>query len=377
MALISDSTTTTQGAGVDLAPSGTRGDVGSISQRRLMVRRFMQSKLAVAGGIVLAVMYIVAIFASFLSPTDPQKLDSDFTTASPTKLTWDGGPAVCGTKQTLNKATFTWEYATDCSKATPIHWFSHGWKYKMFGIFPTDLHLMTVDKPGRLYLWGADTQGRDVFSRTLDGSRVSLTVGLVGVAISTVLGAIVGTMSGYFGGAIDTVAQRIIELILSIPTLPFWAALAAVLPRGMPVTQRYFFITLILSLVVWTGVARQVRGKVMSYAASDYALAARAAGSSHARIIFTHMLPNSMSHIVVVATLAVPATIIAETSLSFLGIGMLPPAISWGVLLQDAQKVQVVTAHPWMMIPAAAVILAVTCYQLIGDGVRDAVDPYG
>lgn len=351
-------------------------DVGAISQRRLMVRRFKQSKLAVGGGIILLILYFVAMFASFLSPTDPHHLNSDFQNASPSHLTWAGGPAVCGSTQSLDKSTFTWVYKTDCSKAIPIDWFSHGWKYDVLGIIPTDIHLMTVDK-GTFYLWGADQQGRDVFSRTLAGSRVSLTIGLLGVIISTVLGSIVGTVSGYFGGKIDTVLQRIIELILAIPTLPFWAALAAILPRGLPVVQRYFFITLVLSLVVWTGVARQLRGKVMSYSQADYVSAARAAGSSHARIIFTHMLPNSMSHIIATSMLAIPATIIAETSLSFLGIGMLPPAISWGVLLQDAQKVQVVTAHPWMLIPAVAVIIAVTCYQLLGDGVRDAVDPYG
>jgi peptide/nickel transport system permease protein len=206
---------------------------------------------------------------------------------------------------------------------------------------------------------------------------VSLTIGLLGVLIATVLGAIIGTISGYFRGAVDTLIQRFIEVILSVPTLPLWATMAAVLPRDMSVVKRYFLITLVLSLVQWAPLARQVRGKVMAYASADYVAAARAAGSSSPRIIMTHLLPNAMSHIVAVAMLAVPATIIAETSLSFLGIGMLPPAVSWGVLLSDAQQISVVLQYPWMLIPAAPVIIAVTCFLLIGDGVRDAVDPYG
>jgi peptide/nickel transport system permease protein len=360
------------------APARSRDrDVGQISQWRLMVRRFMQSKLAVGGGIILILMYLLAAFAEFISPNLYSKIDSNYQNAAPTDIVWDGGPAVCATTQKLNEANFTWEYTSDCSKTTPIKFFASSYEYKLLGLIPADRHLISVDEPAKLYLWGADTQGRDVFSRTMQGSRVSLTIGLLGVGISTVLAAVLGTMSGYFGGAIDNIMQRIIELIMSIPTLPLWAAMAAALPQNMPVTQRYFFITLILSLVVWTGVARQVRGKVMGYAQSDYTAATLAAGGSHTRVILTHMLPNAVSHIIVVAALAVPATIIAETSLSFLGIGMLPPAVSWGVLLQDAQKIQVVTTYPWIMIPALAVILAVTCFQLLGDGLRDAVDPYG
>lgn len=373
-------------------------DVGEISQSRLMLGRFRQSKLAVTGGLVLVFMYLCAIFAHFLSPNDYTEIDSNYQNAAPTEFTWDGGPAICGITQKLDEESFSWEYTTDCSKPIPLEWFGQGYEYQLFGLIPVRTHLVTAGKPPatssnpeedllggdkpatgkpKLYLWGADTQGRDVFARTLHGARVSLTVGLFGVLISTVLAAIIGTISGYFGGFVDSAIQRVIEVILSVPTLPLWAAMAAALPQDISVVKRYFFITLILSLVVWTNVARQVRGKVLGYAAADYVAAARAAGSGHTRIIFTHMLPNSASHIVVVGMLAVPATIIAETSLSFLGIGMLPPAVSWGVLLQDAQKIQVVTSYPWLLIPALAVILAVTCFQLLGDGVRDAVDPYG
>jgi peptide/nickel transport system permease protein len=359
------------------APTEKGSDVGEIPQWRLMVRRFKQSKLAVGGGIILLFMYLVAALAPFLSPNDYDALNSGAKNAAPSALTWNGGLAMCGVTQTLNQDTFTFEYQSDCSKSIPIQWFGKGHEYTLLGFIKTDRHLMTVQGETKLYLWGADTQGRDIFARTLQGAQVSLTIGLLGVAISTVLATLIGTISGYFGGIVDNAIQRVMEIILSVPTLPLWATMAAVLPRDMPVERRYFFITLILSLVVWANTARQVRGKVLGYAHADYVNAARAAGSSHTRIIVTHMVPNAISHIVVVAALAIPATIIAETSLSFLGIGMLPPAVSWGVLLKDAQEIAVVTQYPWMLIPAIAVILAVTCFQLLGDGVRDAVDPYG
>ncbi len=359
------------------APTEKGSDVGEIPQWRLMVRRFKQSKLAVGGGIVLLLMYIVAALAPFLSSNDYDVLNSGAKNAAPSALTWDGGLAMCGVTQTLNQDTFEFVYQKDCNKTIPIQWFGKGYEYDLFGIIKTDRHLMTVQGDTKLYLWGADIQGRDIFARTVQGGQVSLTIGLLGVAISTVLATLIGTISGYFGGIVDNAIQRVMEIILSVPTLPLWATLAAVLPRDMPVERRYFFITLILSLVVWANTARQVRGKVLGYAHADYVNAARAAGSSHSRIIVTHMVPNAISHIVVVAALAIPATIIAETSLSFLGIGMLPPAVSWGVLLKDAQEIAVVTQYPWMLIPAIAVVIAVTCFQLLGDGVRDAVDPYG
>lgn len=355
---------------------GDSASVATVSQWRLMARRFRASRLAVASVIVLAILYLCAIFATFLSPNPYDLQDSDQKNAAPSALTWDGGPAICSKTQYLDKAVFEYKYRTDCSKGIPIHFFGRGFDYKLFGVIPTDRHLMTVQRPSKLLLWGADSQGRDLFARAMQGARVSLTIGLLGVAVGTFLGATIGTVSGFFGGAIDTILQRFIELLLSLPTLPLWLALAAILPQNMSVTNRYFLITLILSLVGWAGLARQVRGKVLSYSSSDYVVAARAAGSKNARIIFTHLLPNATSHIVVTAMLAVPATIIAETSLSFLGVGMLPPAVSWGVLLSDAQSVSTVQQYPWLLIPAALVVLAVICFQLIGDGLRDAVDPY-
>lgn len=357
----------------------TETEAGEISQWRLMARRFRKSKLAVAALIVLCVLYLSAIFSPFLAPNKYDDAKDGAKNAQPSSWTWSGGPAVCPTKQSLNEETLTFSYETDCSSAVPVQFFGHGFEYELFGLIPTDRHLVVLDESSstNLFLWGADTEGRDVFARTIEGGRVSLTIGLLGVAISTVLASIIGAISGYFKGAVDNLLQRIIEIILSVPTLPLWATFAAVLPRDMSVTKRFLVITLILSLVGWAGLARQVRAKVMAYSIADYVAAAHAAGGSHGRIIVSHLIPNSASHIVASAMLAVPVAIIGETSLSFLGIGMLPPAVSWGVLLKDAQNVSVVEQYPWMLLPAAAVVLAVTCFLLIGDGIRDAVDPYG
>jgi peptide/nickel transport system permease protein len=361
-------------------------DVGQLSQWYLMRRRFMQSKLSVFGGIVLIIMYAIAILSPFLSPNQYDQNDSDYGWSAPTLPKFvDGQLGLCGVTQTLNQATFAWEYAEDCSTVYPIRFFIHSYKYDLLGI-QSDVHLFGVEtpvvtdptapKPPKLYLFGADSLGRDVFSRVLEGSRVSMSIGLVGVAISVLIGSVLGTASGYFGGAVDNLLQRFVELIQSMPTLPLWAALAAALPSTTSVVQRYFLITIVISLVSWTGLSRQVRAKVLSYRTLDYTNASRLAGASDIRIILSHMMPNALSHIIVVATLAVPATIIAETSLSFLGLGMLPPAVSWGVLLRDAQQLDAVLLHLWLLIPGLAVILAVTCFQFLGDGMRDAADPY-
>jgi len=357
-------------------PELVESDVGTIPQWRLMVRRFRQSKLAVISVFILIILYLCALFATFLSPNQYNAQDPNRKFAAPSSWTWSGGPAICAERQYLDRQALEFKYKADCGHPVGIHFFGEGFKYKLFGVIPTRRHLMTVGQGQKLLIWGADREGRDIFSRSLEGARVSLTVGLLGVAIGTAIGATIGTISGYFRGRVDTALQRFIEIILSIPTLPLWLTLAAVLPRDMSVTKRYLLITIILSLVGWAALARQVRGKVLSYSSSDYIAAARAAGSSSKRIIFTHLIPNSTSHIIATAMLAVPATIIAETSLSFLGVGMLPPAVSWGVLLSDAQQVSTVEQYPWLLIPAALVVLAVVCFQLVGDGMRDAVDPY-
>ncbi len=361
----------------EAADAGVDKDVAEISQYRLMSRRFKKSRLAVIAAILLLFLYVVMTFAAFLSPNDPQFINANATNLPPAKLTFSGGLAACGRQQALDQTTLTYSYKTDCNTKVPIHIFGKGWKYKLFAFIPTSRHLFTVDRPQALYFWGADSQGRDVFSRSIAGSKVSLTIGVISVIFGTFIAAVLGTASGYFGGAIDNIIQRIAEVIMSIPTLPLWLVLAAVLPRDLSVTQRYLFISLILTFVAWPGLARQVRAKVLSYARADYVNAAKVAGSGTVRIIGTHLLPNTISHLVVVAALSIPGTIAAETSLSFLGVGMQEPAVSWGVLLQAAQKVDVVVSYPWILIPALLVIIAVTAFQLIGDGLRDAVDPYG
>lgn len=365
-------------AEVEEASSKVDRDVAEISQFRLMARRFKKSRLAVISAYLLIFMYVCMLFSGFLSPNSPQFINADATNLPPAKLTFAGGGlAMCGRAQVLDQATLTYSYKIDCNTKVPIQFFGKGFDYKILGVIPSNRHLMTVKPPQTLYLWGADSQGRDVFSRSLAGSRVSLTIGIVSVILATFVAAVLGTASGYFGGAVDNIIQRVAEVIMSIPTLPLWLVLAAILPKDMSVTARYLMISLILTAVGWPGLARQVRAKVMSYAHADYVNAARVAGSGHARIIGTHLLPNTVSHLVAVACLSIPGTIAAETSLSFLGVGMQEPAISWGVLLQAAQKVDVVVSYPWILIPAVLVIVAVTAFQLLGDGLRDAVDPYG
>lgn len=411
---------------------GTRdGDLeqqrsAEISQWGLIWRRFARNRLSVWAAWVLVAMYAAAAVAPFLAPYGADRIDTNHSYAPPSSIRLIGGRlAVCALEQDLDPFLLKWRYIDDCSQARPIEFMVQGDPYGFLGVTTLSLHLFGVTSgppmegapareeratptPGassapandplaafrvqqttpvapaiekvksapRIYLLGADQQGRDVLSRILEGSRVSLTVGLVGVILSLTIGSIMGATSGYVGGAWDDVIQRLIEVIRSVPTLPLWAAIAAALPRTTTIVQRYFLITLVLSLVGWTSLARELRGKVMAYRALDYIAAARLAGSSHLRIILSHMLPNAASHIIVVATLAVPYSILGETTLSFLGLGMLPPAVSWGVLLKDAQQLDSILIHPWMLLPAVPVVVTVAAYFLLGDGLRDAVDPY-
>jgi peptide/nickel transport system permease protein len=246
-------------------------------------------------------------------------------------------------------------------------------------VIKTDVHLFGVDKPYKIYLLGADKVGRDMFARLLVGGQISMTIGLVGVVLSIVFGTILGTISGYYMGFADDVIQRIIEVIQSFPTVPLWAALAAALPPisgSFTPLHRYFLITVVLSLVNWTGLARQLRAKVMAYRNADFVLASLAAGASDWRVITQHMMPNAASHIIVTGALSIPGMILGETALSFLGLGIVPPMVSWGALMKDAQQVTVILEHPWLMIPGIAVIIAVLFFSFLGDGVRDAMDPY-
>ncbi|HMO58070.1 MAG TPA: ABC transporter permease [Roseiflexaceae bacterium] len=357
-------------------------DVGSIPQWKLMVRRFRQSRLSVVALGVLLVMYTLMILGDFLAPYPHDTLDSNATFTPPTQLVWGPeGLGVYGLKQELDTEKFQWYYTTDTSVIYPLKFFVPGYEYRLFAIIPMNVHLFGIDTPGdvdqKVFLWGADKEGRDLFSRVMKGAQVSLTLGFVGVLLSVTIGSIVGTASGYFGGAVDNIIQRMIELIRSFPDLPLYMALAAALPLNVPVLVRFFLITIIIALIGWTGLAREVRGKVLAFASADYTNAALAAGASHWYIITKHLIPNAMSHIIVVGMLAIPGAIGLETALSFLGLGILPPAVSWGVLLRDAQTIQAVVSYPWLLLPVACLIIAVLSFNLLGDGVRDAVDPYG
>jgi peptide/nickel transport system permease protein len=345
--------------------------------------RFRKHKLALGATFVLAVFYLVSIFADFFVYVDPQASDAQRSLIAPQGIHWfDDGhfrPHVYGLKGTRDPTTFKRVYVPDTSTKLPISFFAHGEPYRLFGFIPADRHLLSVggaETSHALVLLGTDVQGRDLWSRLIFATRTSMTIGFVSVALSLVLGVVLGGVSGYFGGLIDTVTQRIIEILRSIPTIPLWMGLAAAVPSNWSVVQVYFAITIIISLIGWTELARVVRGRFISLKHEDFVMAAELVGCGKMRIIFRHMVPSFISHIIAATTLSIPAIIISETSLSFLGLGLRPPAISWGVLLQDAQDVQALVISPWLLIPALPVIVAVLAFNFMGDGIRDAADPY-
>jgi peptide/nickel transport system permease protein len=355
-------------------------DLGRLSYRQLVWRKFRKSKLALIGGVVLIFFYTVALLAEFFAPYDATHDNARLRYVPPQPVRFvaaDGfhlQPFVYGLKQSRDPETTELVFVEDREQRYPIHLFHRGDPYRLFGLIDTNIHLISSDGP--FYLLGTDRMGRDLLSRILYGGRVSLTVGLVGVFLSILLGSLLGTISGYWGGAVDFLMQRAIELLSSFPSIPLWMALAAALPAEWSGIQVYFGITVILSLLGWGGLARQVRGKVLAMRDQDYVLAARAAGAGHGYILLRHLLPTAYSHIIVIATLAIPGMILGETALSFLGLGIRPPMTSWGVLLEEAQRVTVVLHHPWLLLPAIPVILVVIAYNFVGDALRDAADPY-
>ena len=354
------------------------------TQWQLMWWRFRKHKLAMLGTFTLALFYLIGFAADVLAYADPDFSEAQRSLMAPQPIHWmDGGkfsPYVYAIKGTRDPATFKRVYVPDPETKIAIKFFGQGFKYKWLGVIPSDVHLLAVEgveAEQTLFILGTDVQGRDLWSRLMYGTRTSLTIGLVSVALSLVLGVLLGGISGYLGGVMDTLIQRVIEILRSIPTIPLWMGLAAALPGSWSVTQVYFAITIIISLLGWTELARVVRGRFLSLREEDFVMAARLAGCSRMRIIFRHMVPSFLSHIIAAMTLALPAMIISETSLSFLGLGLRPPAISWGVLLQDAQSIQALAISPWLLIPAIPVIVAVLAFNFVGDGLRDAADPYG
>ncbi len=351
------------------------------SQWRLMGRRFVRNRAALVGGAIVLLFYLMALFAPFLAPYSLETRFGDYLYLGPQRVHFinDGaiGPYVYGLEASIDPETLNFVYDLDKSRTIPVEFFVHGDRYELLGLIPTNVHLFGVAEEGAgVFLMGTDRQGRDMFSRIVLGSQISLTIGLVGVVLSLIIGAIVGVISGYYGGWIDDVLQRLIELIRSFPSIPLWMALAAALPVHWPPLRIYFAITVILSLIGWTWLARQLRGQVLAYREEEFVLAARLAGASDRWIITRHLLPATLSHIIVIATLALPNMILAETALSFLGLGLRPPLTSWGVLLQEAQNVESISHYPWLFWPVAFIAVAVLAFNFLGDGLRDAADPY-
>lgn len=378
---------------LDSHPPETSGPVTEAEERvsvapqwQLMWWRFRKHKLAIVSTVVVALFYLVVAFADFLAYADPLASEAQRSLIAPQTLHLvdDGrfAPYVEGLVGTRDPQTFKRVYVADPNTKVYLSFFARGFPYKLFGAIPMDRHLLGVAGEDRtpensLFLLGTDDQGRDQWSRLMYATQISLLIGLVSVVISLFLGVLLGGLSGYLSGMVDTIIQRAIEILRSIPTIPLWMGLAAAVPKDWEISRVFFVMTLIFSLFSWTELARVVRGRFLSLRNEDFVTAAELVGCSRLRIIFRHLVPSFLSHIIAATTLALPAIIIFETSLSFLGLGMRPPAISWGVMLQQASNVQTAALSPWLLLPAIPVTVAILAFNFLGDGLRDAADPYG
>lgn len=363
----------------DAIPEAQARDL-AIGHWGLMRRRLMRHRLAVASGLILLGLYLIALLAEPIAPYALDHRDTDHIFAPPQMVrVWhDGGlhaPFVYPLQYRLNMETLKREYTVDRSAPHAIRFFCLGEAYRLWGLIPGRFHFVCPPRDATLFLLGSDRLGRDMLTRIIHGTRVSLTIGLIGIAVSFALALFFGGLSGYFGGRIDAAIQRLIEVMRSLPELPLWMALSAAVPIAWSPITVFFCITIILGLLDWPGLARAIRAKLLSLREEDYATAARLMGASPGRIVFRHLLPNFTSHLIAALSLSIPAMILGETALSFLGLGLRPPVTSWGVLLTEAQNIEAVVLYPWIMAPMAAVVLAILAFNFLGDGLRDAADP--
>jgi len=376
-----------------MAEVGARAEPARIARARresqfgLMWRRFRRHRLALVSLWIVGAFYLVALLAEFIAPVDPAHYSARYTYAPPQGLhlfaqnedgSWHVGPFVYGYKTEIDPVALRRTFVIDETVRLPVRFFAESEPYRLAGLIPMSTKLMGVENPrDPLYILGADRLGRDLLSRLIHGTRISLSIGLAGVTLSLFFGIIIGGFAGYYGGWFDSAVMRVVEFIRSMPTIPLWLGLAAALPKDWSALQTYFAITLILSLIGWTELARVVRGRFLSLRTEDFVTAAQLDGASDWRIITRHMVPSFMSHIIAAATLAIPGMILAETALSFLGLGLQAPIVSWGTLLQDAQNIRTLATAPWLLAPGVCVVIVILSMNFFGDGLRDAADPHG
>lgn len=373
---------------VDDAPYDPNASIQTLERRDLdapnwvlIWRKFKQHKLGLVSGIFLLFSYLMLPFAGFIAPYTPNERNSEHLYAPPQSINLfhEGkfvGPYIYPMEAEADLETFQWKFVADTSRPMPLRFFCEADEYRLAGLIPTDTHLFCAPEGATVFIWGSDRLGRDVFSRILYGAQLSLTVGLIGISVSFILGIGFGSIAGYFGGRIDWTINRVIEILRSLPELPLWLALSAAVPSNWGPVAVFFIISVILGILDWPGLARAVRAKFLSLREEEYVRAAEMMGASSGRVIRKHLLPNFMSHLIASATLSIPSMILGETALSFLGLGLRAPAVSWGVMLNDAQNLASIEIYPWTAIPMLPIIVVVLAFNFLGDGLRDSLDPY-